>query len=109
MNRTTRSMFELALLCGFPHPDIMVEQTGLTAEQLEETLAYLDLFPKGEKRMDMRFTILCSIVSAAFGGKKVEVDFDAPVFKPARSKAEAGEALAKRLCRNLGIDYGRIH
>lgn len=93
-------------MCGYPHPDIMIRETGLTKKQLEETMLYLDLFPVGEKRMDARFSILCSLVSAAFGGHKIDIDFDAETYVPVRSKEEAGEYLFKQLCALFGVKNG---
>lgn len=88
-------------MCGYPHPDIMIQKTGLTKKQLEETLLYLDLFPVGEQRMDKRFSFLCSLISAAYGGKPVDINFDVPVYELTRSPEEAGDALLSKLTRFL--------
>lgn len=84
-------------MCGYPHPEIMLRETGLTARQLEETLTFLRLFPRGDKRMDLRFSLLATLISYVNGGNEIKVDFDAPTYKLAISKEAAAKELMNKI------------
>lgn len=92
-------------MCGYPHPDIMINRTGLTSKQLEESIVYLSLFPIGERRMDNRFSILCSILSCANGGKEVKINLEAEPYELVFDVEKASDALFDNILRCFG--YGR--
>lgn len=82
----------------------MINRTGLTSKQLEESIVYLSLFPIGERRMDNRFSILCSIISCAHGGKEVTVNLEAEPYELVVDVEKASDELFDKILRCFG--YG---
>lgn len=80
--------WRVALQCGYPHPDRMLEE--LSGDQWHELLDFQELDPSGEQRADVRHAHMMTLLARVNGDKSSSPEkfmpflVHEPEFKPAK-------------------------